>query len=40
MMHIQFVGVPPIALTIKRDGDVLTTTDHNGKDLRFVKFDY
>jgi hypothetical protein len=40
MMHIQFAGIPPIALTIKRDGDVLTTTDHNGKDIRFVKFDY
>jgi hypothetical protein len=40
MLHIQFDGKPPLALTIKRDGDVLTTTDRNGKDIRFVKFNY
>lgn len=38
--HIQFTGMPALALTLKREGDVLTTRDAQGKDIRFVKFEY
>jgi hypothetical protein len=37
---LQFDGTPPLVLKIKREGNVLTTTDSNGKETRFVKFEY
>jgi hypothetical protein len=39
-LHIQFEGKPPLVLKFKREGNVLTTTDSNGKEIRFVKFEY
>jgi hypothetical protein len=37
-LHIAFENQPPLALTSKREGDVLTTTDPKGKQIVFVKF--
>ena len=39
-LHIEFDGLAPLALSIRRDGDLLTTTDANGKEIRFVKFNH
>jgi hypothetical protein len=39
-LQIEFEGKPPLSLKIERDGNVLTTTDPNGKQIRFVKFEY
>jgi len=39
-MHIQFDGMPAVALTVKREGEVLTTRDDKGKETRFIKFEY
>jgi len=40
MARIQFAGLPALALTIKREGSVLTTSDAQGKEIRYAKFDY
>jgi hypothetical protein len=39
-LQIQFEGRPAVVLKVKRDGNVLTTTDSNGKEIRFIKFEY
>jgi hypothetical protein len=39
-MHIEFDGMPAVALTVKREGDVLTTRDDKSKESRFIKFEY
>jgi len=38
--HIEFTGMPAFALALKREGDVLTTRNAQGKDIRYVKFEY
>jgi len=38
--RIEFEGLAPLTLKIKRDGDVLTTTDPKGKDISFAKFEH
>jgi len=40
MMHIQFEGKPPLTLTIRREGNALITRDPQGKEIKFVKFEY
>jgi hypothetical protein len=39
-MHIQFAGVPAVAITVQREGNRLTTRDEKGKVIGFVKFEY
>jgi len=40
IMHIQLEGVGALAFTIKREDNTLTTRDANGKDVKYVKFEY
>src|SRR6266545_996090 len=39
-MHVQLDGRQPLALKIKREGNMLTTTERSGKDVTYVKFEY
>ena len=39
-MHIEFVGVPLIVLTVQREGNRLDTRDDKGKTISFIKFEY
>jgi hypothetical protein len=39
-LHLAFEGMPAITLTIKRDGNQLTTRDAQGREIRFAKFEY
>jgi hypothetical protein len=38
--HIQFANMPAVALTIRRERDVLTTRDVQGKEIRYTRFEY
>jgi hypothetical protein len=39
-MHIELVGKPALALTVRREGNQLITRNADGKETRFVKFEY
>jgi hypothetical protein len=39
-LHIQFEGKPPLLLATRREGDVLTTSDPNGKQIVFIRFEH
>jgi hypothetical protein len=39
-LHLAFDGRPALTLTVKRDGDRLITRDAQGREIRFVKFEY
>lgn len=39
-MHVQFEGMPALALKVKREGNLLTTQDSQGREIRYVKFEY
>ncbi len=39
-MHIRVARKPPFALTVRREGNLLITRNADGKETRFVRFDY
>lgn len=39
-LEMRFEGRPPVTLTIKREGNILITTDAKGRVIRHVKFEY
>jgi hypothetical protein len=38
--RIEFEGNPPVSIAVRREGDVMITTDSAGKEGRFSKFQY
>lgn len=39
-VHIQFDGVPALTLKVRREGNLLITQNTQGREIRFVKFEY
>ena len=39
-LHLAFEGAPATTFTVTRDGDRLTARDAQGREIRFVKFEY